>query len=238
MGDKIVAAVRQCQIAAVLFDLQRYDEAEKTLREALPVLTDSKKNNSLAICYAQLADIMAVKNNDAKAEKYYRSALAICKTIGNRYLERRCEKGLAAALRTTDPVEAFKHLERYSVLADSIFSEESARQSNIFNAKYKNEELEMKNAEFEATNRAFRIILVATIVGLFLLITLAIALYVAFKHKSRAHEMAQRLEHARTSFFTNITHEFRTPLTVILGASERLKRAIWLPMKNRRNSMV
>ena len=103
MGDKIVAAVRQCQIAAVLFDLQRYDEAEKTLREALPVLTDSKKNNSLAICYAQLADIMAVKNNDAKAEKYYRSALAICKTIGNRYLERRCEKGLAAALRTTDP---------------------------------------------------------------------------------------------------------------------------------------
>lgn len=43
MGDKIVAAVRQCQIAAVLFDLQRYDEAEKTLREALPVLTDSKK---------------------------------------------------------------------------------------------------------------------------------------------------------------------------------------------------
>lgn len=93
MGDKIVAAVRQCQVAAVLFDLQRYDEAEKTLREALPVLTDSKKNNSLAICYAQLADIMAVKNNDAKAEKYYRSALAICKTIGNRYLERRCEKG-------------------------------------------------------------------------------------------------------------------------------------------------
>ena len=229
MGDKIVAAVRQCQIAAVLFDLQRYDEAEKTLREALPVLTDSKKNNSLAICYAQLADIMAVKNNDAKAEKYYRSALAICKTIGNRYLERRCEKGLAAALRTTNPVEAFKHLERYSVLADSIFSEESARQSNIFNAKYKNEELEMKNAEIEATNRAFRIILVATIVGLFLLITLAIALYVAFKHKSRAHEMAQRLEHARTSFFTNITHEFRTPLTVILGASERLKKGDLAP---------
>lgn len=229
MGDKIVAAVRQCQIAAVLFDLKRYDEAEKTLREALPVLTDSKKNNSLAICYAQLADIMAVKNNDAKAEKYYRNALAICKTIGNRYLERRCEKGLAAALRTTNPVEAFKHLERYSVLADSIFSEESARQSNIFNAKYKNEELEMKNAEIEATNRAFRIILIATIVGLFLLITLAIALYVAFKHKSRAHEMAQRLEHARTSFFTNITHEFRTPLTVILGASERLKKGDLAP---------
>ena len=87
----------------------------------------------------------------------------------------------------------------------------------------------MKNAEIEATNRAFRIILVATIVGLFLLITLAIALYVAFKHKSRAHEMAQRLEHSRTSFFTNITHEFRTPLTVILGASERLKKGDLAP---------
>ena len=229
MGDKIVAAVRQCQMAAVLFDLQRYDEAEKNLREALPVLADSKKNNSLAICYAQLADIMAVKKHDAEAVKYYHSALDICKTIGNRYLERRCEKGLAAALRNTNPAEALKHLERYAVLADSIFNEESARQSNIFNAKYKNEELEKENAEFEATNRAFRIILTATIVGLFLLIALAIALYVAFKQKSRAHEMAQRLEHARTSFFTNITHEFRTPLTVILGASERLKKGDLAP---------
>lgn len=223
-GDKVVAAVRQCQMAGALFELKNYDEAEKNLREALPLLKDGNKTNSLAICYAQLADIMQIKKNDSEAEGFYRQGLEICKTIGNRYLERRCEKGLATVLRSKNPAEALKHLERYTVLADSIFNVESARQSNIFNAKYKNEELEKQNAEIEATNRTFRIILVASIIGLLLLIAVAVALYVAFKHKSRAHEIAKQLEQVRTSFFTNITHEFRTPLTVILGASERLKK--------------
>lgn len=223
-GDKVTAAVRQCQMAGALFELKNYDEAEKNLREALPLLKEGNKANSLAICYAQLADIMQIKKSESEAEEFYRQGLDICKAIGNRYLERRCEKGLATVLRTKNPAEALKHLERYSVLADSIFNEESARQSNIFNAKYKNEELEKQNAEIEATNRTFRIILVASIIGLLLLIAVAVALYVAFKHKSRAHEIAKQLEQVRTSFFTNITHEFRTPLTVILGASERLKK--------------
>lgn len=37
-------------------------------------------------------------------------------------------------------------------------------------------------------------------------------------------QMLQRMERMRTTFFTNITHEFRTPLTVILGLSEELQR--------------
>lgn len=231
-ADTTSMAIRQCQMASPLYELKRYDDAERNLRQAMPVLADRKKNNSLAICYAQLADIMAVKKRYAEAEKYYRLGLDVCLPIGNRYLESRCEKGLATVLRTHNPVEALKHLERFSALADSIRDEEAARQSSIFNAKYKNEELQRRNAEVEATNRMFRLTLVAIIVVLCLLVALAVALYVAFKIKSRAHDMARRLEQTRTSFFTNITHEFRTPLTVILGASERLKNGDLAPDEN------
>ncbi|MDO4511769.1 MAG: ATP-binding protein [Bacteroidales bacterium] len=229
MGETVTAAVRQCQVAGALYELGRYDDAEKELRQALPVLKQNNKKNSLAICYAQLADVMKEKHSPAEAEGYYMQALQIFKALGNRYLERRCEKGLSSVLRTKDPAAALKHLERYCVLADSIYNEESARQSNIFNAKYKNEELAKQNAEIEATNRTFRITLIASIIGLILLIAAATALYVAFKHKSRAHDMAKQLEQVRTSFFTNITHEFRTPLTVILGASERLLKGSLAP---------
>ena len=196
--------------------------AETKLRMALPVLTEAKKNNSLAICYAQLADIMRMKHNDSEAVNYYAKALEICTAIGNRYLERRCERGMAEALSSSNPAEAVKHWQRHTALADSIFNEELARQSNIFNAKFKNEELQAQNAKVESSNRVFRIAIVATIICLCLLIVVAVTLYVMFKHKSRAHLIAHRLEQARTSFFSNITHEFRTPLTVILGASERL----------------
>ncbi len=34
----------------------------------------------------------------------------------------------------------------------------------------------------------------------------------------------RRMEKVRSNFFTNVTHEFRTPLTVILGISEQLQR--------------
>lgn len=54
-ADTTSMAIRQCQMASPLYELKRYDDAERNLRQAMPVLADRKKNNSLAICYAQLA---------------------------------------------------------------------------------------------------------------------------------------------------------------------------------------
>ena len=34
----------------------------------------------------------------------------------------------------------------------------------------------------------------------------------------------KQMEKVRSNFFTNVTHEFRTPLTVILGLLEQLQK--------------
>ena len=49
-------------------------------------------------------------------------------------------------------------------------------------------------------------------------------LWYALRMKSRNQQVMRRMEEVRANFFTNVTHEFRTPLTVILGVSEELRK--------------
>ena len=60
--------------------------------------------------------------------------------------------------------------------------------------------------------------------GLVLLILLGIRKYELRRQHTKAEaKRFAELDAAKSKFYTNITHEFRTPLTIILGVSEQLK---------------
>ncbi len=215
------AAVRLVQMAAVYIETRNYAQARQALKSAIPQLEKDKNTNSLSIAYAQMGDIALYHGNNTQAAQYYNQSLDMCRTTGNRYIEDRAERGLWKALRESDPKAALAHLERHSVLADSMYHKELAQQLSNFQVKYQMAELEHRNKEMKHRSNVtlFIFILVAL-----LLVTGIGAMTFALKQKSKAHAMVKRLEEMRTNFFTNITHEFRTPLTVILGATSRLQR--------------
>lgn len=73
-------------------------------------------------------------------------------------------------------------------------------------------EAENKSRE-EAKQRALYLLLVFSILGL----GVTALLYYAYRQRVKSNRILKDLEQYRTEFYTNITHEFRTPLTVIRG---------------------
>ncbi|MBP6174768.1 MAG: hybrid sensor histidine kinase/response regulator, partial [Fermentimonas sp.] len=53
-------------------------------------------------------------------------------------------------------------------------------------------------------------------------ISVSFLLY-AFLERSRNNRMLKRIEQIRSNIFAKITHEFRTPLTIIIGLSKQLR---------------
>ncbi|MCF0165071.1 MAG: response regulator [Bacteroidales bacterium] len=80
-----------------------------------------------------------------------------------------------------------------------------------------------------ATNIAY-IIYILTFIGL--IITLVYAFWTAKQHKlevdlaKKEKEMQERLNVDNMDFFANISHEFRTPLTIIAGAADALSKTL------------
>ena len=79
------------------------------------------------------------------------------------------------------------------------------------------------NIRNEMEARQKKIILASSIVFVLLLFLLSGVLFYAYRNRTRSNKVLRNLSRIRTNFFNNITHEFRTPLTVILGLSERLQ---------------
>lgn len=144
-GRDVKAAMRLSQKAAVLVALGRDGEAESGLLRAVQVLAQSKQYNSLSICYQQLGELYFSQGKQADALKFWNQALPLCQETGNRTVELKVRHGLWQLLREDNPVMALAHLERYTELSDSLFSQETSINLSRYRIMYRVDELKATN---------------------------------------------------------------------------------------------
>ncbi|MDL2241754.1 response regulator [Bacteroidales bacterium OttesenSCG-928-L03] len=126
--------------------------------------------------------------------------------------------------------QATDHLRISQAYADTIQQNQEAGRLLDSRVKYETEkyvkhiqELDERNQEQEARRKATLLLMMPVILALILLLLLLL-----YKRRLEHRQTVElkKLEKMRSNFFTHITHEFRTPITVINGLSEHMQTTV------------
>ncbi len=208
---------------------KRWDDALREYRNAYNLMVDkSDLYHWLEACLA-LARVNLSKKNLPDARSYLERAEKAAKGMNS--WEHLSEVYLLNYLYHEETGDCRRALDSYILnrtYADSI--KNAKNQNHIQNLRIdyerekNNRELLSVRENYRMEQRTKNIILNSTFFILFIMLVALGFLWYAFRMKSRSQRVMRHMENVRNSFFTNITHEFRTPLTVILGLSEQLQK--------------
>lgn len=219
-GNRGKMGIRLSQMATAQMALGHKKEAEQSLRRAIPLLQETRQQTSLGICHNQMGTLLYQRGLWREAEAQFREALAIFTDKQDPYNESRSRYGLYQTLRWLHPEEALVHLERYAGLKDTLYHKDMQAALQEYDAKFRNEELKIQNEQGRLRQR----IIIATSLSVVavLVVVIVILLYRYLLRKKR-NVLQKELILSKERFFTGITHEFRTPLTIIRSAALHIR---------------
>ena len=128
---------------------------------------------------------------------------------------------------------ALEYQRQYTEIRDSVMKAERVRQVKELEVQYEAAKKEGAIQSLEKEKLQQRVIIWASLAILVLLLFAALQIYASYRQRTselrvehRERERLNEVDVFKSRFFTNITHEFRTPLTVILGNLDLMKSEI------------
>ncbi len=127
--------------------------------------------------------------------------------------------------RQGDFEKAYKYSKEHKKVSDTLIAIQNIRNAKEIEAQYKNTQqqqeitlLQSQNELVEAQKKNQRNLLFG-IIGLSLIALVGV--YFLFRNRQKTAKKLVELDAAKSTFFQNISHEFRTPLSLISGPIER-----------------
>lgn len=128
---------------------------------------------------------------------------------------------------TGDFKSSLESYKRHSAYTDSVINEKNINRLDNLRMSYItekwNREKELISQAYANEQQKKQIVIYSLLIVILVSAAAISSLVYALKVKAKMQAVIRKASLARQEFFTNVTHEFRTPLTVILGSAQELK---------------
>lgn len=232
LGRKNEAGHVLYNLGTIYWRQDKFKESLAAFKKKLDISIWMKDSVSMSSTHKAIGDCYLKLNDITSAKKQYLVALDIADLLQN---DRR-KLDIYAALSDLYALEkdykkAFENERNYGITKNRITTKEKGDIAEEIEAKYQNEQKAKENAllakdnDLQALKLKQRINERNVLIAFALLaLILGLLLYNQFRIKQKANKKLQELDRLKSNFFTNISHEFRTPLTLIKGPIEQLEQ--------------
>lgn len=236
MNEKFGEGLLLGNIGAVHLEQKKYGEARTYLQQALEIRRNLGDKSGIANDLNNIGSTYLQEGRLEEALPYFHESLEIAREVGSYSLLSLPYGSLADAYRQKgDFQKAFEYQSLLIEAKDSINNQKVIESVAEMEAKYQTEqkEKELARAELELSRQrsARNRILYGSLIAILALVSLVLwARSRARLRKKQAElekaeaEKLRELDRLKSAFFANISHEFRTPLTLIKGPLQEMAR--------------
>lgn len=196
--------------------------------KALSLAKETRNRSAEASILNNIGKVLMKKNRYSEANKYFHESLELARELSLKRVIKNVYLSLVDwNVRLGKSREAKAYIERYYDLRDSLLNEKKTRQIIELDARYEAERKEQMIKFLEQEKRLQIIWKDIWIVGALFLLIAIITIYRLQQLRTRkAKQLLEKqtelniklkeTDQLKCRFFTNISHEFRTPLSLIL----------------------
>ncbi|MEL6558897.1 MAG: ATP-binding protein [Bacteroidota bacterium] len=244
INDTVSAISLKVEIAEVFRLTGDLEQSLTYYRSSLDDINNIRNYGALSYAHNNMAKIYLEMDSLPQSLVYANSALHVAESLKDKYDRQKALESLSKIYEAKkDYPKALEFMKRFTDAKDSIFNEESTRNVERKIFTYESDNIKKEKKRLEESNEQIKLMIALAITAIILLLVIIVVIFNAYHTRKRLnYEITQQkdqieqdknliekqskkleeLDRAKSRFFTNISHDLRSPLSLIIGNLENV----------------